>query len=380
MGVEDVLVGSGISKSFPTSARQTLRAWLGTSDQTLGYLALDDIGLRIADGEIVGILGRNGAGKSTLLRVLGRIFDPDKGSIQGPDNIVTIAEMGGLANSQLTGREFAKRYIKLVHPGTDPTHLLVEDIKDFSELEDAFDEPTRTYSSGMLARLLFSVATSVQEPVYLLDEFLVAGDEYFVNKCWMRLRELLGGSTSGVLSTHDWPSLLRLCRTTVVMDAGRIIDAGLTSEVVGRYLAQEPPNHPCASLLVPKRIDLDNVRDLAFEFAVNVTESLNLEVAWSIELFSEDRGWESLIVENFHSLDTAPGHNQIDVTYEGTRLTSGAYTLNVFLRAMKDEGPPMGVDAVSWLYGNGSVLSVTGDSLPTPLTISNFQLCGRFLA
>lgn len=199
------------------------------------FRALSDVDLTIAAGETVGIVGPNGCGKSTLLRVLARVLRPTSGHAWTRGRVAPVIELGAGFDRDLTGRENVFLYGAILgcHPA-DPTRWF-EEIVDFSGLGSFIDEPLRTYSTGMIARLAFAVATAVDADILLLDEVLSVGDGAFQEKCEARLRSFREAGTTVVLVSHDLPAVKRDCDRAVWMDRGRIREDGPAPLVIDRY-------------------------------------------------------------------------------------------------------------------------------------------------
>ena len=174
-------------------------------------------------GQFVGVLGRNGAGKSTLLRVVGGVYAADTGQVMVNGAMSSIYELGLVGNPELTGRTYANRLLTVHGFPRSQRAAMIADIHEFSELGDRFEDPVLTYSAGMTARLFFSTATAGSYDVYLLDEILAVGDKHFQAKCWRRLRDRISQGASGVLVTHDWAAILRMCETAYVLEGGKVI-------------------------------------------------------------------------------------------------------------------------------------------------------------
>jgi len=198
--------------------------------------ALSGISFAVQPGQLLGVLGRNGAGKSTLLRVAGGIYEADGGTVFIHGNPTAIFEMGILGNQHLTGRAFSDFYFSFRDIPKAKRKDLIEDVREFAELEGYFDEPLLTYSSGMLARLYFAVVTAVPGRVVLIDKILSVGDEYFQGKSFKRLVNMLSRGSSGILATHDWFNAIRLCSRILVLHEGRVEFDGSPLEAIRRYL------------------------------------------------------------------------------------------------------------------------------------------------
>jgi ABC-type polysaccharide/polyol phosphate transport system ATPase subunit len=197
--------------------------------------ALDDVSLRIARGETVGIVGRNGAGKSSTLKVLAGIIPLQRGTAACGGRVVTLLELGAGFGRDFTGRE----NIVLNGALNGLTRREVEErlapIIEFSELGGFVDAPVATYSSGMFLRLGFAIAAHLDGDVLLIDEVLAVGDEAFQRKCEGRIAEQVAGGATLVLVSHDAALIERTCARLVVLDAGRKVFDGPVDEGMGFY-------------------------------------------------------------------------------------------------------------------------------------------------
>jgi len=217
--------------SFKEYAIQFVRGRI----KTRKFLALSNISLEIYRGEILGIIGKNGAGKSTLLKVISRILPPTTGRIRVVGQVSPLLELGAGFHLELTGREnvFLNGTL-LGHTRRDiEDHL--DDIINFAEIGEFIDAPLRTYSSGMVSRLGFAVATAWKPDILILDEVLVVGDESFRIKCQTRMQAFRATGATIFLVTHDMNALRLLCTRAIWLDHGLVRMAGVTEEVVRSY-------------------------------------------------------------------------------------------------------------------------------------------------
>lgn len=201
------------------------------------FYALDGISLDIRHGEIFGIIGRNGAGKSTLLKVISRVLIPTRGWVWIKGRVSPLLELGAGFHPELTGRENV--YLNgtlLGHPRRDIENHL-DNILDFAELGGFIEAPLRTYSSGMVARLGFAVATAWQPEILILDEVLAVGDEAFRRKSQAKIEAFCAAGTTTLLATHDLDSVLTLCTRAAWLEQGKIRSIGFASKVVDDYRA-----------------------------------------------------------------------------------------------------------------------------------------------
>lgn len=199
------------------------------------FWALKDISFDIREGEIVGIIGRNGAGKSTLLKIVSGILKPTSGSVTCNGRIVPMLELGSGFDLDLTGREniflngailgYSKQYL----------YKKFEKIVEFSELNKFIDVPIRNYSSGMLMRLAFSIATIVKPEILIVDEILGVGDEKFQEKSKSKMEELMSGGTTVILVSHNLNQIKEICNSVIWLDSGKIVMRGDPHEVCKAY-------------------------------------------------------------------------------------------------------------------------------------------------
>lgn len=199
-------------------------------------VVLEGINLKINKGEVVALIGTNGSGKSTLLKLMTKIIYPNKGRIETKGKLTSLLELGAGFHPDFSGREniyFNASIFGLTKKEIDER---IEDIIEFSELQNFIDNPVRTYSSGMYMRLAFSVAINVDADILLIDEILSVGDEHFQNKCFKKMLELKEQGKTMVFVTHSMESVRNLCDRAIWLYDGKIRMDGNTNEVVNEYL------------------------------------------------------------------------------------------------------------------------------------------------
>lgn len=199
------------------------------------FWALSDVNFEVAKGEVVGFVGSNGAGKSTLLKVIAGVMKPTKGNVEIGGNICPMIELGAGFDMDLTAREniflngavlgYTKQFIE----------QKFDEIVAFSELQDFLDVPVRNFSSGMVARLAFSIATIVDPEILIVDEILSVGDIAFQQKSENKMRSMIGGGTTVLFVSHSVNQIKSLCDRVVWLDHGKIKKIGPAKEICEEY-------------------------------------------------------------------------------------------------------------------------------------------------
>jgi lipopolysaccharide transport system ATP-binding protein len=360
---QQAIVARSVTKYFPKSGRLRWRdVIMGLRPQDR-FTALQDVSLEVPTGEVMGILGRNGAGKSTLLRLLGGIYSADRGAVAIGGDVAGLFELGGFGNAQLTGRQFAERYLQMFGVPRADWSPALQDIQDFSELGDYFEEKIHTYSAGMAARLYFSAATAIRHEIYLIDEILSVGDEHFQTKSWARMREHLAHGASGLLVTHDWSAVIKLCRQSKVLSSGRVAVEGRSDAVVAAYLDLPKPQAHLARFVVADDalFTATSGADCTLRLAVDIDVDTEVQVAVSIEALQLGVGWESVILSEFEPVASTRGRFDVELRIPALPLAPADYTLNLFLASPPAEsGARQVFDTRGWTYGTGLVLRVEG--------------------
>ena len=240
-----------VSKRYRLShekARSLQEVWLGffkgkRSGKVEEFWALRNVSLQIKSGESVALIGPNGAGKSTALKIIARIIDPTQGMVRVQGRMSALIELGAGFHSDLTGRENVFLNGSILGFSREEMQGRFDEIVDFAELEQFIDTELKRWSTGMVMRLGFAIATSVNPDILITDEILAVGDESFQHKCLRRIKTFREEGGTILFVSHDMHAVRDLCERSVWLDHGVVQMDGPTQEVVAGYLAL-----PAASL------------------------------------------------------------------------------------------------------------------------------------
>jgi lipopolysaccharide transport system ATP-binding protein len=218
------------------------------------FWALHDVSFEIRRGEAVGIIGHNGAGKSTMLKHLSGIMQPTLGKIEVHGRLSALIEVGAGFHPDLTGRE--NIYLNGVILGMSRAEIRskLDEIVDFSGLEEFIDTPVKRYSSGMYARLGFSVAAHIEPDILVVDEVLSVGDFAFQAKSLEKMRSILRGGATVIFVSHNLRAVTELCPRTLLLNHGKLVHDGPTHEVINTYM-KAPARRPAASTQLVAQIE-----------------------------------------------------------------------------------------------------------------------------
>lgn len=229
-----------MTKSFkvfydkPNTLKERLVFWNKKSSEI--RMILNNINLVINRGETVALIGTNGSGKSTLLKLMTKIIYPTKGKVTTSGKLTSLLELGAGFHSDFTGRENIYFNASIFGLTKREIESRINQIIEFSELEEFIDNPVRTYSSGQYMRLAFSIAINVDADILLIDEILAVGDQHFQEKCFEKLEELKNSNKTIVIVSHSLGSVQKLCDRAIWIKDGNIEKDGKTKEVVKEYL------------------------------------------------------------------------------------------------------------------------------------------------
>jgi len=235
IGLENVAVRYRIPHERVATFKEHAIRWAQRRLQTDDFWALREINLKVQRGEIVGVMGRNGAGKSTLLKVIGRVLRPTQGRVYVRGKVAPLLEFGAGFHPELTGRENIFLNGTLLGFTRKQMHEKFERIVAFAELEEFIDAPLRTYSSGMVARLGFAVATDVTPDILILDEVLSVGDAAFQKKSFERIQAFRASGATILFVSHHPDAIKTLCTRALWIDSGRVVADGTAEAVAEQY-------------------------------------------------------------------------------------------------------------------------------------------------
>jgi ABC-2 type transport system ATP-binding protein len=201
------------------------------------FWALKDVSFEVKDGSTLGLLGRNGSGKSTLLKIISGVLTPSYGQITRPVATAALLELGAGFQPDMTGRENIYLNSSILGRSKKDTENVIDDIIDFSGISEFIDTPVKFFSSGMYARLGFSIAIHTDPELLLVDEVLAVGDEPFQKKCLDRIQSMQKEGRTIILVTHDTNTVAQFCDTAVALDHGTVLAKGDTTSVINAYRA-----------------------------------------------------------------------------------------------------------------------------------------------
>ena len=203
------------------------------------FWALKDVSFEVEKGEVVGFIGSNGAGKSTMLKVIAGVMKPTKGNVEVYGNICPMIELGAGFDMELTARENIYLNGAVLGYSKEFIESKFEEIVEFSELRELLDVPIRNFSSGMTARLAFSIATVVDPEILIVDEILSVGDIAFQAKSEAKMQSLISGGTTVLFVSHSLSQIEKICSKVVWLEHGQIKKIGLAKEICQEYYASQ---------------------------------------------------------------------------------------------------------------------------------------------
>jgi ABC-2 type transport system ATP-binding protein/lipopolysaccharide transport system ATP-binding protein len=235
--ISDVTVRYRLSKEKPKTIQEYIVKGLkGKKVEYEYFTALNNISMGVMKGEAIGIIGHNGAGKSTLLKVIAKVLTPTEGRIQVNGSVAPLIELGAGFDMELTGKENIYLNASILGLSRKQIDKIFDKIVDFSELSDFIYSPLKSYSSGMIARLGFSIATEVEPDILIIDEILAVGDEHFKRKCKERITRFKHNETSILFVSHSMTDVTSLCNKVLWLHQGNPKMFDMPDVVIRSYM------------------------------------------------------------------------------------------------------------------------------------------------
>ncbi len=203
------------------------------------FWALKNISLKIEKGDVIGIIGPNGAGKSTLLKLIAGVYKPTSGKIKVEGNVSPMIELGAGFDGELTARENIYLNGAILGYSREFIDEKFDEIVEFSELKDFINVPVKNFSSGMVAKLAFSVSTLVNPEILIVDEILSVGDIKFQEKSKNKMMELIKGGTTVLYVSHSIESIKEICKKVIWLEHGKIIEIGNPNKICDKYIKNQ---------------------------------------------------------------------------------------------------------------------------------------------
>jgi lipopolysaccharide transport system ATP-binding protein len=310
------------------------------------FLALDDVSFTVQQGDRVGIIGRNGAGKSTLLKILSRIVAPTKGRIVLEGRVASLLEVGTGFHPELSGRENIYLNGAILGMGRQEIRSKFDEIVAFAEVEQFLDTPVKRYSSGMYVRLAFAVAAHLEPEILIVDEVLAVGDAAFQRKCLGKMETVAGEGRTVLFVSHQMDAVQRLCNVGLLLEKGRLVNAGQMSRVVSSYLNSNSSSQARIELSNEPGTDASAVYIQLEELEGTAVNEVPVGRPWQARIgFTIQRPLKEFVIALgtstmfdlpitttwSHPQEILPGQYEAVFINDGLHLTSGQYKLVIGL-------------------------------------------------
>jgi lipopolysaccharide transport system ATP-binding protein len=358
--------GRSLRYAVADSVREMVGASSTSSDlRRSEFWALEDISFSIGRGESLAIVGRNGAGKSTLLKILYGLLKPDSGEVRLTASLGALIELGTGLSPLLNGRENILLAAAIHDFGRAREQRLIEDVIEFAALGEAIHAPFQTYSSGMKARLAFSIVAMMRPDILLLDEVLAVGDLSFQQKCVAFMQRYLRDGGSLVFVSHNGHQVQAVCEKAILLEAGRIVFSGTAIDTLNRMYEPEeiaasavsaiPSGQPVViEELLARSPDGPPRTGAAAEIVLRYRAEEPIEAVWAVTIWSAD-GWVCItILANEDPRRLSRGSGELVCRIKRMPLLSGRYLMTASI-----------VDPVTM----HPLARVSGDGGGVPLTI-----------
>ena len=240
MSSDDIVIDvEGLTKIYYRydSPTDRLMQFIGKKPRYQEFRALDNVSFQVKKGSTMGIVGKNGSGKSTLLQIIAGTVAPTYGSVRVKGKVVALLELGSGFNPEFTGRENAYLNSAMFGISRELMPEKMREIEEFADIGDYIDQPVKTYSSGMFARLAFAIAINMEPDILIIDEILAVGDLAFQAKCVSKMRDLKERGVTLLFVSHSVDAIKSMCNTALLLNKGKLIDQGTAEYITNRYLA-----------------------------------------------------------------------------------------------------------------------------------------------
>lgn len=314
---------------LPRIPRMVRLAGLQPKQYFREFWALRDVSFEVNKGETVGIIGRNGSGKSTLLQMICGTVSPTSGCVTTSGRVAALLELGAGFNADFTGRENVLLNAAILGFPRDAVEERMAELLAFSELGEFLDQPVKTYSSGMYARLAFSIAVHVDPEILIVDEALAVGDSRFVAKCMRRIKKIQERGATILFVSHDVGSVRTLCQRAIWLDKGKLVEDSDVFPVTGKYMEFMFKDDESEEEALRKEVTSQK-QLLAKEIEANPSQESVLP-----DVSSKDIGSVESVDQPAHRLDSRP------VTHWGSRK-------GVILAASVCDGQGVRRDVHAW--------------------------------
>lgn len=371
---------TSLLRAFSRTLRKTLKADIQEVNDQEVLWALHDVSFELAKGESLALIGRNGAGKSTLLKLLANITRPTNGQIDVTGRVSALIELGSGFHPDLTGRENIYLNGTILGLSRKDIRQRFDEIVAFSEIERFMETPVKRYSSGMLVRLGFAIASCVEPDILLVDEVLAVGDSSFRQKCLQRIRTLLDDGTSIIFVSHNLYMAQAVCPSALYIELGKLKYHGLITDVIDMYerdlheeRARKLEGTQVRAAEIATDVEITEVKildaycDVATEFSSNQTAEIrvhynNYRSTGAINAVVHIIRTDGLICSMMRSaldhkqLFLQPGKNSFSLIIEPLQLTGGTYYVDVQITNDTDS-IILATRASAWFYVSGIALS-----------------------
>ena len=384
-----------VSKKFCRSLKRSL--WYGMKDlgnelvgRTHGgngdlrsdeFWAVRDVNFELKRGECLGLIGRNGAGKTTLLRMLNGLIKPDSGRIEMRGRVGALIALGAGFNPILTGRE--NIYVNASVIGLKKCEIddRFEEIVEFAELGKFIDAPVQTYSSGMMVRLGFAVATALEPDILLLDEVLAVGDTVFRGKCFKRIGEVLENSAV-IFVSHNEAQVSRICNSAILLQSGVVLFNGNTAEALRQYRGSRLSNGPSARIVKDSRVAGISVVQMpeyiswgeVLKFELQLQLNGKIQLGFILLHFAIENDYKANSETRMHcseALCLNSGFHTIEISVGPIHLSHGKYQMSLSMFDEFGKSTVLQVFDIATIEIKGAVGSGPTHLIPMTFEIKN---------